>query len=418
MSSVNVSEFLNRFISESNKAQNTTELPNDLLSKIINIKSSDIDSDIRFEVVKCLSYYSLNGNLEITNQTINTINGYFKDCGDGLLSYLINELKPMLLRSEANLRTMNKEHSGLKPKLGFSLKEDELKKSWKENGGMKSIPLFYVILLNLPQSEVSVNLKWIIPGILNILDDTSDLLNIKLKGVVLLRAFLLNCFNKESDNWISFNQIGMFPMVEPILLNLCYFMPPSYSESKSLTILNTVYDTLIILYQKYFNEKEMKQHLGKNFLSTIILQHTIPKIGIKHELLLKFIIRAIRRITIIMDVSIVMYLQRIIYIIGECIVRDPFLTTMNDETVLIDIVDMFNILIDKCPDIRIQCHKYDLLTIIVIIFQKHELEGKSYDALYVKLRGLIQQLRDKGCDLTEDVSVLLKEKSELKKLLN
>ncbi|CAB4256497.1 similar to Saccharomyces cerevisiae YJR136C TTI2 Putative protein of unknown function [Maudiozyma barnettii] len=410
---------INKFFQVCDRATDPLELPHDLLDLVIAAQLSDFNCNDRYKVLKCVSYYSLHPDLPTKRKIINYFEKYSSD-SDGLMNYLIDELKPMLLRSNSSRRKMANVHTGLNPTLGFSFEEDTFITGWKANGGLKGIPLFYMVLRHLNKSQISVNLNWIIPGIMNMLDNTSELKMIKMKGVLLLKTFLLYCFESNESttgNWISFKQTGVFEMVDPILKNMCYFLPPSYNEHDSLDILEEVYDTLIVLYKRGLNNGMMKRKLGTVLLSDIILRHTLPRIGIKYEALLQFQLDSVERIIDILDDNTVIHLQRIIYTFGEYIIRDPFLTTIKNNNILPKIIDVFNKIVNICPEERIQAHKYDFVAAVCIIFQKYDSEGGVSVELLNDLGKFLDNLVVKGCNLDDIITPLMKENPQFKELL-
>ncbi|SMN21991.1 similar to Saccharomyces cerevisiae YJR136C TTI2 Putative protein of unknown function [Maudiozyma saulgeensis] len=410
---------IDEFIQVCDRITDPLELPHDLLDLVMTADLNHIDSSDRYKVLKCVSYYSLHPDLPTQQRVIEFFEKY-SSSSDRLMNYLIDELKPMLLRSKTSSRRTQKFQAGLNPTLGFSFEEDRIITEWKENGGLKGIPLFYMVLRYLKNYQISVNLNWIIPGIMNMLDNTSELKLIKLRGVLLLKTFLLYCFendDKTSGKWITFKQTGIFDMVDPILKNMCYFLPPSYNEYDSLDILELVYGTMVVLYEQSMDDQMMKRRLGTALLSDIILRHTLPRIGIKYETLLEFQLDSVERIIHILDKNVVIHLQRIIYTFGEYVIRDPFLTTIKNKNILLKMLSIFNILVKVCPKERIQAHKYDLVAGVCVIFQKYNTEGGIYTELSNELDKFLDVLIAKGCNLDNIIIPLVEEKPQFKDFL-
>lgn len=417
MSEDQIEAVASKFINICDNIADPLELPYDILDKIFTSDLNELRATIRYDVIRCVAYYSLYPDFATRRAVIGFFNKNSSDF-DQLQYILIGSLKPKLLRSnfDTTLRRGEKNpvnlQRGLNPALGFSFEEDKEISDWKKNGGIKNISLFYLILRTMRNKQVSVNLNWIIPGIMNMLDNTSDMKMIKMNGVMLLRTFLSYSFQNDIDsqasNWISFQQTGVFEMVEPILLNLCYFLPPSYNEHESLDIQEQVYETLIILYEQSLDATEMNKRIGRVLLSDIIIRHTIPRIGIKYELLLEYQLTMIERIISILKKSMVKYLQRILFTFGKYIVGDPFVTTIN-KNIILHLIKVINSLIDVCEAERIQRHRYDFMLIICQIAGKYEAEGEITEALRHGLNKIFDNLVAKGCNVTA-ISEELKQK--------
>lgn len=398
---------VSKFIDVCDNTADPLELPHDILDKIFASDLSKLDDTTRYNVIRCVSYYSLHPDLATREAVIEFFTKNSNDF-DQLQDFLIQSLKPKLLRSKTNdnLRRLGKSSStiqmGLNPALGFSFEEDRQINDWKKNGGIKNISLFYLILRTMRNKQVSVNLNWIIPGIMNMLDNTTDMKMIKMNGVLLLKTFISFSFQNDSDvqanNWINFQQTGIFEMVEPILLNLCYFLPPTYNEHESLEIQEQVHETVIILYEQSLDDTEMKRRIGRIVLSDIILRHTIPRIGIKYESLLEHQLTMIERIVQLLGVSVTKYLQRILFSFGKYIIGDPFVTTVK-KSIILHLIQIVNTLVDVCKTERIQRHRYDFMLLICLISEKYEAEGEMTEALKHRLKEMFHHLETKGCDV-------------------
>ena len=400
------------------------ELPSDALRQCtthLREIGYDIEDDHeRQNLIKSIALFSLHDDKEIADLALDAAAKLIwmkgTDQGNANISYLISELKPLLLRSAA----MGKHSApGLNPRLGFTYAEDQRREAWRERGGMKSIPIFYVILRNLPRSDVTSNLGWIVPGLLNILDDTSDFVRIKLKGVVLLRTFLEFCFLEddtkvgESGRYLSLRETGVASLFEPTLTNMCYYLI-EVNKTDNKETLELVYGTLLLLYERTYltggnkedNAKNLslyKEKIGTVILSEILLQYALPKIGTKDEYLLGFIIQMLQKMTAILGPDIVIYLQRIIYYVGEYVIRDPFFTSIRSHTGIVPgTISFLLTLVDVCPQERIKEHRYDFLGLALVVFERFSYEEKFDDNLLDQLRTLIR-----ACSLTpEDIERL------------
>ncbi|GAV52371.1 hypothetical protein ZYGR_0AG03620 [Zygosaccharomyces rouxii] len=370
------------------------------------------DVNTSLEVIQCLSYFTMDKEPRGSKclETIKTVVGILTNdtnwSYDELLSYLIDRLRPLLLRTNETARQSSKdEDSALKPKIGLSYKEDEQRQTWRKQGGLKSIPFFYVVLINLKNRHVSSNLWWITPGILNILDDTTDIVSVKLKGVILLRVFLENCF-EDQKNWVSFSDLGLYELYSPILWNLCYYLPPSYDSSTSLKILQTVFPTLNSLYRLQFISSDLKYkyHVGK-FLSEILLQNLIPRINFISEPLTAYVLETCCQSVRILGVSSAVHLQRMIYVLGEYLVRNPFFTAFDS---LVDYtLNLIHTMIVECPAERVIAHKYDFYGLLLISFGKCKQEGKLTQGILRKFKRIRESMKATGCDPNEDKDEIL-----------
>lgn len=360
-------------------------------------------------VILNLSYLVFdNGDMgQLSLETVQKLITRNKDTEDKTVEWLIGELQPSLLCIEHNSRT--KRRAGLNPTVGISYKEDEARRDWKKRGGLKSLPLFYVILLHMKHHQVSPNLWWITPGILNLLDDTTDLYGIKLKAVLLLRTFLERSFDDDT-RWISFEETGLFKLYEPVLLNMCYYLPPAFSSSDCLKVWKEVFPTLNSLYCVQFKSHEAayRKYLGK-FLSEIILQQVIPRINLTNEVLADFALRTLIKGMKILQTSTLYFLPRIIFTIGESLVRNPFFTAF--EMLLNRTIETLGTIVKVCPTERLVAHKYDLLALLLITYEKCKREGKLTDSVQDRLKLIIRSLEAKGCDFTADKSEVLKQKN-------
>ena len=427
MSDDQIEVIASKFIDVCDSTTDPLELPHDILGKVFESDLSGLKDTTRHNIIRCVSYYSLHPDLATREAVIEFFDRNSNDF-DQLQDFLIQSLKPKLLRSntDTNLRRggsngIGNLQRGLNPALGFSFEEDKQISAWKKNGGIKNFSLFYLILRTMRNKQVSLNLHWIIPGIMNMLDNTTDMKMIKMNGVLLLRTFLSYSFqndiDSQSNNWISFQQTGIFEMVEPILLNLCYFLPPSYNEHESLDIHEQVYETLIVLYEQSLEDAEMKRRIGRVLLSDIIIRHTIPRIGIKYESLLEYQLTMIENITSILKKSIIKYLQRILFTFGKFIIGDPFVTTTN-KNIILHLVRILNVLVNVCDAERIQRHRYDFMLIICLIAEKYESEGEMTDTLRHSLKEIFDNLETKGCNVIEISRELKQKKGWLEAVLS
>lgn len=399
-------------------------ITDDELSRICDHLLDHIIDDVNtnLNVIQCIAYFTLDNGVRGTKslETIKkAISQLIKETSwtyDELLAWMIGRLRPLLLRIEEGDRQPKKTDNALKPKIGFSSKEDEQREEWRNRGGLKSVPYFYVVLLHLKNRHVSSNLWWITPGILNILDDTTDIVGIKLRGVFLLKVFLENCF-EDQDHWISFSDLGLFELYLPVLLSLCYYLPPSYDSNTSLTVLRTVFPTLNSLYRLQFLSSDLKYkyHLGK-FLSEILLQNLIPRVNFTSEPLTAYGLQVCCTVVEILGVSSAVHLQRMVYVMGEYLVRNPFFTAFN--SLLDNTLNLIHILVVQSPAERVVAHKYDFYGLLLISFGKCKQEGKLTQEVLHKFKSIRQSLKAAGCNFDEDKDEILNNHSYMKEFFD
>ncbi|CAI1524891.1 hypothetical protein SEUBUCD646_0J03270 [Saccharomyces eubayanus] len=364
------------------------------------------------ELIESLSYHSIykGVDLRINNDVLKTIDCYFRrnvHDYDGIIQALISSLQPLLLKGKSNSELQEQQNLGLKPVLGMSLKEDQLKEAWIRQDGLKSIPLFYVILLHIKRKDVSTNLSWIIPGILNILDDTTDLRKIKLRGVFLLQTALDHTFMHEINDskWIQFSSTGLFPLFEKTLINMCYFLPPSYDANETLAIWQLVFPTINSLYKvEFFNEKNNYQYHLEKFMSEILLQNIIPRASLNYENLTLYALETTATVLKMQKEESVVHLQRLIYVLGEYIVRNPFYTTF--PKLVSKALSVVDILLTVCPHERIEAHKFDILSLILITYDKCSQENALNESIELQCKGTMRGLLHYNYGMEDELSTL------------
>lgn len=366
-------------------------------------------------LIESLSYHSISTgvDIQINTDVLQTIDYYFqrnKSEHDEIMCVLISKLQPLLLKRKSNFELKEQRNLGLKPKLGMSLKEDNLMQAWVSQGGLKGIPLFYVILLHLKRRDISTNLSWIIPGILNILDDTTDIRRIKLRGVLLLQTLLNHTFMNETNDskWIQFSSTGLFPLFEKTLINMCYFLPPSYNADETIAIWRVVFPTIQSLYKVEFldNYTKYQYHLEK-FMSEIILQNIIPRASLAYENLTLYALECTMNILRLQREGSVVHLQRLIFVLGEYIVRNPFYTTF--PKLISKTLSVVSTLIKVCPNERIVAHRFDILSLILVTYDKCSQEDALNESILQQCKETISWLLNCDCAMGEQLSTLSKQ---------
>lgn len=366
-------------------------------------------------LIESLSYHSISPgvDIQINTDVLQTIDYYFqrnKSEHDEIMCVLISKLQPLLLKRKSNFELKEQRNLGLKPTLGMSLKEDNLMQAWVSQGGLKGIPLFYVILLHLKRRDISTNLSWIIPGILNILDDTTDIRRIKLRGVLLLQTLLNHTFMNETNDskWIQFSSTGLFPLFEKTLINMCYFLPPSYNADETIAIWRVVFPTIQSLYKVEFldNYTKYQYHLEK-FMSEIILQNIIPRASLAYENLTLYALECTMNILRLQREGSVVHLQRLIFVLGEYIVRNPFYTTF--PKLISKTLSVVSTLIKVCPNERIVAHRFDILSLILVTYDKCSQEDALNESILQQCKETISWLLNCDCAMGEQLSTLSKQ---------
>lgn len=390
-----------------------TKQANVVLKKIHSIDDlNKIDDDVLLvQLLESLSYFTFNKDLSIKQDILQSgldriwdvLNGK-EGFGERSIDILTNDLKPHLLRVKSEQSIKN---TGLNPRLGLSMKEDDIRDEWVKSNEVKYIGLFNLVLRKLQHKDISSNLWWIIPGILNLMDDTSYFEEIKLPSIKLFDN-LLDCFGRESEDnsstannnikgkWIPIQDSGLFNLFEPILKKMLYFTPPSFPQEQTLQIWTNVYPTLIKLYQKQFSTSKYREML-LIICNEVILQHSIPRSGFKHETLLMFALNQLLDMLTIVGESSVLLLQRIIYVVGETLVKDPFFTLF--DGVVDKMISLISHLVQIFPIERIVAHQFDIMGLILLITIKCDQEGKlESTGRLVLLRQLVDELQKIGVD--------------------
>ncbi|QHS74361.1 Tti2p [Saccharomyces paradoxus] len=367
------------------------------------------------KLIESLSYRSISPGLDIqiNKDVLETIDQYFqrsKSRHDEIMGALISTLQPLLLKGKSHSELKEQHNLGLKPTLGMSLKEDNFIQTWVSQGGLKSIPLFYVILLHLKRKDISTNLSWIIPGILNILDDTTDIRKIKLRGVLLLQTLLNHTFMNEINDskWIQFSNTGLFPLFEKTLINMCYFLPPSYNADETIAIWRIVFPTIHSLYRvEFFDDYTRYQYHLEKFMSEILLQSIIPRASVTYENLTLYALETATNILKLQKEGSVVHLQRLIFVLGEYIVRNPFYSTF--PKLVSKTLSVIGTLINICPNERIVAHKFDILSLILVTYDKCSQEDALNESVLEQCKETIKRLLDCDCGMEDQLSTLSKQ---------
>lgn len=399
-----------------------------ILDRIANIDDLNTINNKTWliQLVESLTYFifdkeshSSKERLEVTTSRIWKKIKESHDEPTPIINILIEDLRPHLLRTknEKVVKQANK-NVGLNPKLGLSLQEDNMREQWHRNNEFKYIGTFSFILKNFRHQDVSSNLWWVIPGILNLMDDTSYFEDVKLPSIRLFYQ-LLECFTKKgtidgsnsANKWIAIRDTGLYDLFEPTLKNMLFFTPPSFPKEQTFQIWSTVYPVLMKLYELQFNHPpgDLQQYheMLINLSNEVILQHSIPRCGFKYEELLVFALNQLNDILQIVGQSSILIFQRLIHVIGETLVSDPFFTLF--DSVIDVIIKLIDNLIKKCPTERLIAHRFDIVGLIFIITVKCDKEGKlDGNSRLNSLQDLIHELNTHGVDTAAMQEVLIK----------
>ncbi|CCK69106.1 Tti2p KNAG_0B06810 [Huiozyma naganishii CBS 8797] len=350
-------------------------------------QGDEISRGTTIHLIQQLSCFALDQDAKKAQCVIKFVNTLWDATdGDPLYVDLIPLLKPHLLLNlgdGSSAKRRNRVAPGLNPVLGVSSQEDEIRSRWKSQGGWKHVGLFYIVLLHLQHRDVSVELRWITPGILNLLDDPHDI-PLRVQGVQLVHAFV-EVF-RDPEHWVPFSSTGLFLLFEPVLKNMCYLVPTLYSTMDTTRVWRSVFPALIALYRVEFSDTlEYFRHL-QSMCSEIVLRGLIPRLGVKYPTLTVQLLTTLSELLSKMGPLSVVLLQRTVYTLGECIVSDPFFTVADDiVTALLGCVET---LVDVCPSERVAAHRYDLNALFRIIRHKCESEGATTEAIGKIVLGL------------------------------
>nr|CAO98781.1 hypothetical protein [Nakaseomyces delphensis] len=376
------------------------ELDNIEITELIN---AEINLE---ELILKLSSRSLDG-VKVNSKVNDLIDKLWQSLNneEECVENMIKVIEPLLIK-KPRLTEKQKRLKGLNPKLGFSLGEDDIYEEWKRKGGIESIPICFVILKHLKISQISKNLWWIIPFIFNLLDDTSDLHGVRMPAVLLLRTMLNSIFYEQhSDKWMAFKDTGLFEEYENMLVNFCFYLPPSYDAAETLKIWETVIPTIQVLYKTQYiqDTARQKMHIQK-FLGEVILQNCLLRCGCKYENLTTYLLRTIRVGFSYLGEDSIALLQRLIYDMGQYLIKDPFFTAF--EPLMHEVTCTIEYTIQANNEKRIIAHKYDFLGLILLIYGKLKFEEQEKSIVMEELRDIVGMLNKIGCNFNEDIQHL------------
>ncbi|SCU92450.1 LAFA_0F10616g1_1 [Lachancea sp. 'fantastica'] len=375
--------------------------------------SNSLTAADRVRSLKSMGYFCLGPQISFPMRI--ECENCFKAVSDSKsLALIIQDLRPMLLqvknsRLSEQGRFKQQELSGLNPKKGLAFKEDEIRSNWAQQGGTRTVSLFYVVLGQLKIKDVSSNLGWIVPGILNLMDDTSDLEGIKLQGAVLLERFLTETVGFSSQPQFDFSGTGLFKVFEPILTSMWYHFPQSTDPNLTKKIWGTVFPTLIALYRvEFITRPELLYENVSKFLSEVLLQVTLPRIAISYpDLTIDTVDRVGACVQILGERSVI-HLQRAIHVFGDYLIRSVQIQDL--KNILHSVFTVLKAFIDNCPKDRVIAHRYNLLACALVACERTLTEQKLQEDENVQreCRSLIKALEVKGVVWTEEERQLMK----------
>lgn len=330
--------------------------------------------------------------VQISKEVISTI-----EINDDLLAEFVDNLKDKLssLRtskvSQAGYKKLNL-NNGLKPKLGFIDTEDK-RHQWKTQN-IDSVPLFKLLLDHLEGTQLK-NHWWIIsPTILNIMDDHEG--PIKLKGVELLSLLL----TKIDDDYLKLT--GLTDVFYDAMSPLLSYLPKLTPTKQSCLILEKTYPVMIQLFSK---TPDYKDRLIK-LLNSGVYQ-SINTVRDNFEIL-PILIDQIIQIIRILEITTVKCLPRLLYTLGM-IISDPFLSL--HQILFEKVLDCLIVtIINGWP--RISGHKYDILGMAIISYNKDE-KSKIVEE---KIRAIIKLLGKVCEDIDDDIKELVRNDPSLEDL--
>ncbi|KAL6946915.1 hypothetical protein ACO0QE_001769 [Hanseniaspora vineae] len=255
-------------------------------------------------------------------------------------------------------------NNALLPNIGLSLLDDESETSFS----VMNHRLKWLILRTIDQlsSSISQELWWITPTILAFLDHSK--IFVKLLGVEMLSHFL------DLVPQQIFVNAGLFSVYYEALKNLCFYLPPAVDQASVLKIMQQVYPCMLALIS---NSVDPETYCLE-FFSDIILRTTVPRIYDLRPQLPVYVLQFLKSEYLIKRKDqVFINVQRLVYVIGQYFVQNPFLTT--DIGLLQETQDFVKIMIQLDPQ-----YKYDYLAMIILMWGKCMKEGKAdqHEALH------------------------------------
>ncbi|SCV99336.1 LAFE_0A00914g1_1 [Lachancea fermentati] len=386
------------------------------IKKVCDLVTSSQDwmtPELQADVLRSISYFVLDNKIEQNTRDL---------CSDTIsnlitrdtLQNFITSLTPMLMQIKSKYvsaagRFKSLPSMTLKPTIGFTANEDKIREDWLASGGIRGISLFFVTLKHMEHRDISSNLWWITPGILNIMDDTTDLLRIRLKGAVLLDCFLGTTYDSTDTAQFDFSTTGLFDVYYGCLRSMWYLLPPSTNSKITEQVWKIVFPAMLSLFKAQFASEDLlySNQINK-FLSEILLQGTLPRVAPDHVELTIDLLRYIQVVLQILGLRSAVHMQRLIYTVGEFIIRNPFITLF--VPLIHETVTTLSEMVKVCPEVRVAAHKYDLLGGVFILYLKCRSEGKLDTQTLHFLRDYTRLLQAAGCKLSPEDLEMIKER--------
>lgn len=262
----------------------------------------------------------------------------------------------------------HKGKNGLNPSLG--LHESQSRFEWKSNDISSLAQLSFLI----EQSDLSAikGQYWglIVPSILNVIDDHE--IEIKLVGVKilssLLRKFQKVPFPQVVDHVPFLKQTGLFEIFIESMLPVLTYLPSKQlqvSSELSSKALSLSYDVCFQLISSFVELKsrdmEYIKILNSNiFHSVSLVRDNVPVLSV---LLSKIIV-----IVQTLSMKTLKCLPRLLFVIGN-LISDPFLNPKTAPLLLEHFLEIIKLIELNCW-MRLDSHKFDILTMLIMIFKK------------------------------------------------
>lgn len=282
-------------------------------------------------------------------------------------------------------------NNALLPKIGLSLLDDDQEASLS----IMNHRMQWLVLRTIDQfsNSISQELWWITPTILAFLDHSK--ISVKLLGVEMLSHFL------NSVPQQVFVNAGLFTVYYEALRNLCFYLPPAVDQPSVLKIMQKVYPCMVALISKSVHPEN---HFLE-FFSDIILKATIPRIYDLGPQLSVYVLKFLRTEYLTKRKNeVFINVQRLIYVIGNYFVQNPFLTT--DISLLQETQKILKVLLHLDSQ-----YKYDYLAMIIIMWEKCMKEGQADQ--HETLHKLYLELSKKAFFTQEERTALIDSRQDL-----
>ncbi|KAH3674309.1 hypothetical protein WICPIJ_009588 [Wickerhamomyces pijperi] len=215
----------------------------------------------------------------------------------------------------------------------------------------------------------------VVPSILNIIDDHE--MDIKLLGVRVLSHTLLRFQNNSQDQgepifftFVPFlRQTGLFQVFMDSISGMLTYLPTKtlgISSESSGEVLDVSYTVCLQLITSFHQDsKDFNGQLIALVNSNIFHSLTMVKDDI---FVLSTLLSQTEQILNKLSLQMLKLLPRLIFILGN-LISDPFLTSRNAHVLVSQVLQIIKLVILNCW-IRVDSHRFDLLGMLIIIYQK------------------------------------------------